>query len=271
MMLREQVRRWVPDAVLQRYRDHQLRRGLPATATWQDAVDRQGLPFDDPGCERAITANLAWLTRAQDCSKISDGGVARHFSLIDGWAASYPETTGYIVPTMLVEAEIRGDDSLSQRAERMLDWLVAIQFPEGGFQGGVVTQEPAVPVTFNTGQILLGLAAGARLAGTNPTGGNQTGANSTKHAAYLDGMHRAARWLVETLDDDGCWRRFATPFAAPGEKTYETHVAWGLFEADRVAPGEGYGEAGMKQVRWALGKQLDNGWLRDCCLGDPER
>ena len=84
-------------------------------------------------------------------------------------------------------------------------------------------------------------------------------------------MHRAASWLVATQDEDGCWRRFATPFAAAGEKAYETHVAWGLFEAERVEPGQGFGEAGLKQVRWALTRQRDNGWFGDCCLADPAR
>ena len=91
----------------------------------------------------------------------------------------------------------------------MLDWFTLIQFPEGGFQGGLVTHEPRIPVTFNTGQILLGLASGAVWFGEEK---------------YLDAMHRAARWLAATQDADGCWRKFPTPFAAPGEKTYETHV-----------------------------------------------
>ena len=90
----------------------------------------------------------------------ADGGVARHYCLITGWGASYPETTGYIVPTIIREAQATGDTELLQRARRMLDWLVSIQMPGGGFRGGVTSDGPAVPVTFNTGQILLGLAAG---------------------------------------------------------------------------------------------------------------
>jgi hypothetical protein len=256
MNLKQEIRRLMPDAILQRYHAYQAGRDLPEVARLQVELDRQGLPAEDPGCERAIEANLAWICRAQDHSTTSDGGVARHFSLVSGWSASYPETTGYIVPTMLAEAAFQDDPTLRERVQKMLDWLVGIQLPDGGFQGGMVTQKPVVPVTFNTGQILLGLAAGAGLPGGS---------------AYLTAMHRAASWLVATQDDDGCWRRFATPFAAAGEKTYETHVAWGLFEAERVEPGQGYGEAGLKQVRWALTKQQPNGWFRDCCLGDPGR
>jgi hypothetical protein len=84
-------------------------------------------------------------------------------------------------------------------------------------------------------------------------------------------MRRAADWLVRTQDPDGCWRRFPTPFATPGEKEYETHVAWGLFEADRLEHGRGYGDAGLANVRWALRSQGDDGWFTKCCLDQPQR
>ena len=79
-------------------------------------------------------------------------------------------------------------------------------------------------------------------------------------------MKRAADWLVQTQDSDGCWRRWPTPFAAPGEKVYETHVALGLFRAAMLVPDRGYAEAAQRQVNWALGFQQKNGWLSNCCL-----
>jgi len=182
-----------------------------------------------------------------------DGGVARDFSLLKGWASSYPETTGYIVPTVLDVARRTGDRALRVRGKRMLDWLVSIQFPEGGFQGGKIDAEPRVPVTFNTGQILMGLAAGVVEFGDE----------------YRPALIKAGIWLRDSLDLDGCWRRFPTPFAEQGEKAYETHVSWGLFEAERVHPGAGFGDAGLRQVRWALTKQKENGWFDDCCLSIP--
>jgi hypothetical protein len=136
----------------------------------------------------------------------------------------------------------------------MLDWFVAIQHPDGGFQGGIIGATPNVPVTFNTGQILLGLCAGVA---------------EFPDPRYLESLQRAADWLVQSQDADGAWRRHATPFAHPGEKAYETHVAWGLFEAERIVPGRGYGAAGLRQVAWALTKQRLNGWFDDCCLDGP--
>jgi hypothetical protein len=127
------------------------------------SLDRKGVVQPDPGLKIVIKSGVEWLARAQDCSRTNDGGVARHFSLIDGWAPSYPETTGYIVATLIAHGAASGCSAPIERAKRMLDWLVDIQFPEGGYQGGTVDQLPRVPVTFNTGQILIGLAAGAHL------------------------------------------------------------------------------------------------------------
>jgi len=227
---------------------------LPAAARQERARDRAGLPAKDPGADAVVQECMAWLKRAQDRSASADGGVARDYSLLRGWATSYPETTGYIVPTFIDYGRTRSDGDALARARRMLDWFVAIQLPGGGFQGGRIDSTPVVPVTFNTGQILIGLAAGEQAFG-----------------GYGEPMRRAADWLVAGQDPDGCWRRHPTPFAQPGEKAYETHVSWGLFEAERVAPGRGYGDAGLRNVRWALARQRDNGWFADNCLADPVR
>lgn len=215
--------------------------------------DRAGLPEDDPGIDKAVDECLGWLCRAQDSSKYQDGGVARHYSLATGWGASYPETTGYIVPTMLRAASLRNNAEYRARAARMLDWLAEIQLDGGGFQGGLIDSKPVVPVTFNTGQILLGLAAGVKEFGDK----------------YRPAMRRAADWLVRCQDPDGCWRRMPTPFAGPGEKTYKTHVAWGLLEAASVEPNRGYAEAALTNINWAIKKQRENGWFDLCCLHHP--
>jgi hypothetical protein len=208
----------------------------------------QDIPIDV-----AVRESLAWLGRAQDHSLSDDGGVARHYSLVSGWSASYPETTGYIIPTLISEGRSRGDDRLLERARKMLNWLVRIQMTNGAFQGSTVDSSVVVPVTFNTGQILLGLAAGVREFGP----------------MYREAMVAASDWLVKTQDPDGCWRAYPTPFASAGEKAYETHAAWGLLEAARLERGRGYGEAAMRNMYWALTNQNEAGWFANCCLTDP--
>jgi hypothetical protein len=241
-------------SITQRARDLRESFSLSELARAERRRDRAGLPAEDPGTERVLPALMAWMGLAQDRSASADGGVARSFDLLYGWETSYPETTGYIVPTFIEYGRRAGDAASLDRARRMADWLVAIQLPGGGFQGGRIDSSPVVPVTFNTGQILLGLAAAEAAFG-----------------GYGDAMRGAADWLVQTQDADGCWRRHPTPFAAVGEKEYETHVAWGLFEAARIDAGRGYGEAGVRNVHWALSSQHADGWLPKCCLDDPAR
>lgn len=228
---------------------------LPAEAKRAVRRDREPVSLrPDPGIDAVIDAGLAWLGVAQDRSASQDGGVARHYSVVKGWGQSYPETTGYIVPTCIHFARELHRPELDARVRRMLDWLVAIQMPGGGFQGGMVNASPKVPVTFNTGQILMGLAAGTRAYGDD----------------YAPAMRQAADWLATTIDPDGCWRKHATPFAKRGEKAYETHVTWGLLEALRVERKAAWEHAARMNIDWAIGKQQPNGWVADCCLTLPE-
>ena len=227
---------------------------LPKEVKAQVKNDHLGLKDSDPGSQAVIDEGIKWLGRAQDNSASADGGVARDYNLVHGWATSYPETTGYIIPTMIDYGKLHNDDDAIERARRMLDWLVDIQLADGGFQGGRIEAKPVVSVTFNTGQILLGLASGVAAFGET----------------YRAPMRAAADFLVNSQDDDGCWRSHPTPFAEPGEKVYETHVSWGLFEAERVDPHRGYGDCGLKNARWAMTWQRDNGWFDQCCLDLPE-
>ena len=162
------------DTLKYRYRDMMLAPGERA-AKKRDAA---GVLGADPGIDAVVAACATWIGRAQDCSATRDGGVARDYHVAKGWASSYPETTGYIVPTMLAF----GDASSIERARRMLDWLCAIQLDDGGFQGGKIDARPVQAVTFNTGQILIGLAIGAATLGDEK---------------YVKAMHGAARFLRE--------------------------------------------------------------------------
>lgn len=252
-------RRIISDRLMIRTIIRSLRTALEPERLTDEAIaerdsDLRGLSNDDPGIDRALEAAVAWIATAQDNSATADGGVARDYSLIEEWNASYPETTGYIVPTLIDYAKIKDNADTRVRAKRMLDWLVSIQFPDGGFQGSVIGAEPVIPVTFNTGQILLGLAAGTGEFGDE----------------YREPMRRAANWLVQTQDPDGCWRSHRSPFTEPTDKAYETHVSWGLFEAARIDSNSDYSDAAMANIRWALRLQNANGWFRDCCLSEPE-
>lgn len=245
------IRKLIPDSAIRNYHNWEEIRSLSPEGQAEVKKDHKEPLAKDPGKAATVVAALDWLVRAQENSASHDGGVARDYSVKKGWATSYPETTGYIIPTLINGGRYFGNQTYIDSAKKALDWCEKIQLESGAFQGGRIENEP-VPVTFNTGQILIGLAAGAK-----------------EFDQYHDAMNRAAQWLVDTMDDDGCWRRFGTPFAEQGEKAYETHVSWGLLEAAKVSGNKEFGEAAIKNIRWAMTKQHENGWFDDCCLDQP--
>src|SRR5215467_8402756 len=124
-------------ALKRRYHETQL----PFVCKEALARDRWGLPEQDPDLNECVHAAVDWICRAQDNSASKDGGVAHNYSLLKGWSTSYPETTGYIIPTLMAYSRTCGNGAVVPRVQRMLDWLVSIQFPEGGFQGGRIDRK----------------------------------------------------------------------------------------------------------------------------------
>src|SRR5664279_3324900 len=85
-----------------------------------------------------LAASADWLRRAQDAT--GDGGVSWSYHLRRGWAPSYPETTGYIIPTFLELAATTGSDDFRRRAALAVDFLIGVQLPDGSFPAGTLTQ-----------------------------------------------------------------------------------------------------------------------------------
>src|SRR2546421_11089960 len=88
-----------------------------------------------------------WLCGAQDATP--DGGVCGRYSLATGWSSSYPETTGYIIPTFLALAEELGEGDFEERAARAVRFLLSVQLPDGAFPGGEIRDNSVTPSVFN--------------------------------------------------------------------------------------------------------------------------
>jgi len=190
---------------------------------------------------RHLNFAVAWLKHAQDVT--NDGGVSGVYSFSKGWRTSYPETTGYIIPTFLKLYQFTKDGEYLQRASRMADWLVSIQLESGAFQGEHIG-ETIRPIVFNTGQVLIGLVSIYK----------QTGDERYKSSAI-----RAGNWLLDVQDTDGAWRKF-TYNDIP--HVYHTRVAWALLELNNIASGA-YLESAVRNINWALDNQLPNGWFKN--------
>jgi hypothetical protein len=209
--------------------------------------------------EAHLRAVMEWLCVAQDATP--DDGVSRSYALRymrghqrSGWLASYPETTGYIIPTFLEYARRSGEHRYHERAIRMAQWESNVQLTNGAVQGGVIDFPPS-PAVFNTGQVLFGWAAAYR---------------ATGNATFLSSLHRAADFLVDAMDGDGAWR-CGSQYAPQGVNVYETRTAWGLLEAHGITHNPAHRDAAVRNLSFALTQQRTNGWFDNCCIDDAGR
>lgn len=226
------------------------------SAVWYALKDR--LPVSrgrEAGIDTHLTAAAAWLERAQDAT--ADDGVAAWYGIKErGWQASYPETTGYIIPTFYDYARYAGRPEFAARARRMAEWETAVQLDHGGVRAGTVDSEIVAPTIFNTGQVLFGWARAWR---------------ETGDPRFRNALAHAAEWLVAAQDDDGAWRRFASPFASYKINSYNTRTAYGLARAALVLDDRRLRDAARANVEWAIASARPNTWLDDNCLDRNDR
>jgi len=194
----------------------------------------------------AIDAIFKWLAVAQD--KNRDGGIPAYYSLYGGFARSYPETTGYLIPTMLDYDNRVEDGDFGRRAVRAGQWLLGLQLDSGAFPGGFAHKGDG-PSVFNSGQILFGLTALSR----------HTGDSRFQNAAQ-----RVAHWLAEVQDSSGAWQQHTYEDRV---HVYYTMVAWALSEYHQVSGDETARRAAAANIDWALAQRQGNGWLEGYNLG----
>lgn len=192
-----------------------------------------------------LDAAIAWLCRTHEAT--GRQGSSKGFSLLHGWLPAYPETTGYVIGTLLeYAARSDGRDDLIQRAREMGDWECAIQEPDGGIMEGQIGTTPRRSIVFNTGQVLHGWID-LEVAG---------------HPGYDESAARAARFLTDELGPDGTWNP-AVQYSGLAH-TYDSRVAWAMMRWAQRSGDESVGDAARRQLDWVCTRQRANGWFDDC-------
>jgi len=215
------------------------------------AIMRDLVGYRGPVLETRVHLGEAaqWLLRAQAATP--DDGLSGGYFFGEGWIASYPETTGYAIPTLLGYARLVGDHEVGKRALAMAEWVLSVQHASGGIPGHFVDQAHP-PVVFNTGQVIFGLLAAYEAGGDR---------------RFLEGARRAGRWLADIQDDDGAWRKFDYRDAL---HVYNTRTAWALVELGVLSGESEWVTAGERNLDWALTQQEPSAWFRHSAFGPGE-
>lgn len=189
-----------------------------------------------------IQRAIDWLNYAH--SKTNDGGVSFGYSLKSGWAPSYPETSGYIIPTFIDYYNFFHNDLYKKKCEVIADWECSIQLKNGGFQSGVINQNEK-PAIFNTGQIILGLIKAFK---------------ELKSNRYLDSAIKAGHFLVKNQESNGNWVKYCYKNKP---HTYNVRTAWALLELSKITDNNEFKNSAIKNLNWALSQKFNNYWFKN--------
>jgi hypothetical protein len=234
---------------------------LGENATFRDVVigdhfrmSRSRHPIAGETAQRAAAA-LTWLFNAQDAS--SDGGVAYGYfpvSSARGWDVSYPETTGYIMTSLVEYGRSTDWAEPIERARRMALWEAEVQMPNGAVQGGKLTsRDKQTPAAFNTGMVLDGFV---------------TVLEERADAEILRAAERVAEFLAADLNSEGLFVTNGEFVSKDAIKVYNVLCAWALHRFGALIRMPRYCDLAVKAVKGALRFQNPNGWFSENCLTD---
>lgn len=194
--------------------------------------------------EEALKSALQWLCRSQSNESHQGAGFDRAFNLIDEkWELPYPETTGYIITTLINNAPSFPEMKLDNSAKIAGDWLKTTQFPSGAICAKQWHVDNTTPSVFNTGMVLHGYISLC-----------EAGWESEFKAA----ADSAYQWLLKSQDGDGAWRSHAFN-GIP--HTYYTMVSWAIARYGLYFENKSSLKCASKNLNWATSNQRNNGWV----------
>lgn len=160
----------------------------------------------------ALRHNFGWI---KNSFLINDNlGSAKYKTVLGKWSESYPETTGYLIPTLLNGAHILNDDSLKKIALKQINYFISIQQQDGSFKS---SKSSTVSYVFDTAQILLGLIA-LYEDNTNTT--------------TLRLINNAYFWLIECLDNNGLFVK--SNYVENYNPSYYARIVWPMLRSEQL-------------------------------------
>jgi len=206
-------------------------------------VFRQDFAYSAKEKKAALGKAAGWLMMAQKAN--IDGGMSS-YHLVNKWSSSYPETTGYIIPTLIRYGENNNQPEAVKAAIRAADFLLVIQKASGGWQGGRIG-ENSQEIVFNTGQVIRGMLAAHKLSG---------------EPKYLDAAFKAGLWLSNIQHPGGYWQTHALMGKA---RVYDTFVDTPLLQLYEITGEKKFRKAAIQNLEWVIrDKMYENGWFEDC-------
>jgi len=196
--------------------------------------------------EEHLSACIDWMLKAER----DEGGISLAFTLNRGWLEAYPETSGYIICTLIDYYKISSNEIYLKKAIELGNWEIKIQLPEGAvrimFPGNFISD------VFDTGMVILGYTSLFE---------------ETNDLRYKVAAEKAGDWLIQVQDRDGKWSNFSYN-GIP--HVYHSKVAWSLFKLFLISGNVKYKKAMDKNLEWIFTNKQKNNWFNFMSFSNKE-
>jgi uncharacterized protein YyaL (SSP411 family) len=201
---------------------------------------------DDFILQQHVNAAVEWIIKAYQVT--GNNGISKGYDLIRrSWSPPYPETTGYLITTILNVAYRYKRPELNAVAFSLAGYLKSCLTPTGGLAHWQ-DHARSYPIVFDTGQAIFGWLAAY---------------HKSKDEEYLKLAEQSAAWLISIQADSGAWEESQYLGVT---KVIDTRVAWALLELYQITRQEFLIHTVVKNLEWAAKQQRANGWFEKCAF-----
>ncbi len=187
----------------------------------------------------ALCQNLSWLEKSILRNK--GNGSSAYRNVFGVWSHVYPETTGYIIPTLLKAAGFLHEEKWDKISQTLIDYLLSIQNDDGSFWQ---TNKNKTPFVFDSSQILLGLCS-----------------YNSKDNRVSQAIKKSQNWLLGQLNNDG---QFVDHnFTRAYNPSYYSRIIWAILFADKRLNTKPDPKS-IAALNRILNLQNENGSFNDC-------
>jgi len=162
-----------------------------------------------------LNAAASWIYRSYLANEKvgSSAFYSRVYHPFKGWELAYPETTGYIIPTLFKYSIRNRESKYFDLGLSLAEWILSLQYEDGSLPGGFFCGKKEDPSVFNTAQMIFGLISAYHM---------------TEKNKFLNGAISAAKWLADVQDNDGQWTKYS--YKQGFSPSYYSRVAWPMLE-----------------------------------------
>ena len=195
--------------------------------------------------EELINNSINWLITCQKTSQ--DRRICTGFDLINNKITnSFPETTGYIIPTFIEFSKLEKNDNIYKISVEMGDWILDLIRNDGGLGEPYGFFKP-YPRIFTTAQAILGLLSLYDV---------------SKQEKYITAATKLGKFLINNLNNDGSWNNDYTFLKKT--TTYKTRVSWIMMLLYQYTKNHDFKISSINNLKFILLNETRSFWPLSC-------